>query len=52
MSDFKSLNKQFSEDIYDIFDFEASVERRQAIGGTSLKMIERQIEKLRSELQP
>ncbi|KAF4615398.1 hypothetical protein D9613_002670 [Agrocybe pediades] len=48
--DFKSLHNLFTEDIYDVFDFEASVERRAAIGGTSRKMVERQISILRSEL--
>ena len=33
-----------------IFDFEASVERRESIGGTSLKMVERQIAVLRERL--
>lgn len=50
-ADFKSLHKEFTEDIYDVFNFEASVERRQAIGGTSKNMVERQISVLRSELQ-
>jgi len=49
--DFQSLHKDFSEDIFKIFNFEASVERREAIGGTSRKMIERQISVLRSELE-
>jgi len=33
-----------------VFDFEASVERRAAIGGPSLKTVERQVEVLRKEL--
>ncbi|KAF5391247.1 hypothetical protein D9757_001994 [Collybiopsis confluens] len=37
--DFKSLSDKFTEDVHDVFDFEASVERRQAIGGPSRKMI-------------
>lgn len=49
-ADFKSLHKDFTEDIYAVFDFEASVERRQAIGGTSRAMVERQIAVLRAEL--
>ncbi|KAF8163200.1 argininosuccinate lyase [Crassisporium funariophilum] len=51
LEDFKSLNKEFTEDIFEIFDFEASVERRQAIGGTSRNMVERQISVLRAALQ-
>ncbi|CAA7271801.1 unnamed protein product [Cyclocybe aegerita] len=50
MDDFKALSKEFTEDIYDVFDFEASVERREAIGGTSRKMVERQIAVLRASL--
>ena len=50
MEDFKSLHKEFSEDIFGVFDFEASVERRKAIGGTSRKMVERQIGVLRTVL--
>jgi argininosuccinate lyase len=33
-----------------VFDFEASIERRAAIGGPSLKTVERQVEVLRKEL--
>ncbi|KAJ7685076.1 putative argininosuccinate lyase [Mycena polygramma] len=50
VADFKSLNENFSEDIHDVFDFEASVERRESIGGTSKKMIERQVSVLRAVL--
>lgn len=50
MEDFKSLHSLFTEDIYKVFDFEASVERREAIGGTSRKMVERQISVLRASL--
>ncbi|KAJ7710022.1 argininosuccinate lyase [Mycena rosella] len=37
LADFKSLNENFGEDIHTVFNFEASVERREAIGGTSKK---------------
>ncbi|KAF7793106.1 hypothetical protein EIP86_004214 [Pleurotus ostreatoroseus] len=50
LQDFKGLSSEFSEDIHSIFDFEASVERRESIGGTSLKMVERQIAVLRGQL--
>jgi len=50
LQDFKSLHEDFSEDVFSVFDFEASVERRQAIGGTSRKMVERQIDVLRAVL--
>ncbi|KAJ7046666.1 argininosuccinate lyase [Mycena alexandri] len=50
LADFKSLNENFAEDIHSVFNFEASVERRQSIGGTSKKMIERQVSVLREVL--
>jgi argininosuccinate lyase len=48
--DYKALSEKFSEDIHKVFDFEASVERRESIGGTSKKMVERQVQVLRSVL--
>ncbi|KDQ60717.1 hypothetical protein JAAARDRAFT_31691 [Jaapia argillacea MUCL 33604] len=50
LQDFQSLNDKFGEDVHTVFDFEASVERRQAIGGPSLKMVDRQISVLRAAL--
>jgi argininosuccinate lyase len=50
VEDFKSLSEKFSDDIHGVFDFEASVERRESIGGTSRKMVERQISVLRNAL--
>jgi argininosuccinate lyase len=50
MEDFKSLSPKFSDDVHAVFDFEASVERRESIGGTSRKMVERQISVLRNAL--
>ncbi len=50
LEDYKSLSDKFSEDIREVFDFEASVERRESIGGTSKKMVERQIQVLRNVL--
>ncbi|KAJ2931323.1 hypothetical protein H1R20_g5650, partial [Candolleomyces eurysporus] len=51
VQDFKTLNSRFEEDVMDVFDFEASVERRDAIGGTSRRMVERQIAFLREAIQ-
>jgi argininosuccinate lyase len=48
--DYKSLSDKFAEDVHEVFDFEASVERRESIGGTSKKMVERQIQVLRNVL--
>jgi len=43
LDDFQSLHKLFTEDVYDIFKYEKSVENRNAIGGTSRKTVEAQI---------
>jgi argininosuccinate lyase len=50
LEDYKGLHEKFTEDIHEIFDFEASVERRESIGGTSRKMIDRQVAVLRAEV--
>ncbi|EIW85041.1 argininosuccinate lyase [Coniophora puteana RWD-64-598 SS2] len=49
--DFKKLHDRFSEDVVQVFDFERSVERRSAIGGPSMKTVERQIAVLREIVQ-
>ncbi|KAH9997240.1 argininosuccinate lyase [Russula vinacea] len=33
VTDYKNLHPDFGDDVHDVFDFEASVERRQAVGG-------------------
>ncbi|KAG8978204.1 argininosuccinate lyase, partial [Tulasnella sp. 427] len=48
--DYKNLSDKFGDDVKEVFDFEKSVENRAAIGGTSLKMVERQIQVLRQAL--
>ncbi|GKV58042.1 argininosuccinate lyase [Collybia sordida] len=50
LQDYKGLSATFADDIHKVFDFEASVERRESIGGTSRKMIDRQISVLRGIL--
>lgn len=50
LEDYKSLNDKFTEDVHSVFDFEASVEKRNAIGGPSRETITRQIEVLRKAL--
>ncbi|KAH9901096.1 argininosuccinate lyase [Cubamyces lactineus] len=50
LQDFRGLHEKFEEDVFKVFDFEASVERRQSIGGPSRKMLERQIAVLREAL--
>ncbi|ORX43366.1 argininosuccinate lyase [Piromyces finnis] len=43
LEDFQNLHHLFTEDVYDIFKYEKSVENRNAIGGTSRKTVEGQI---------
>ncbi|KAI0780763.1 argininosuccinate lyase [Trametes elegans] len=50
LQDFRGLHEKFEEDVFKVFDFEASVERRQAIGGPSRKMLERQVAVLREAI--
>ena len=50
LQDLQGLHEKFEEDVLGVFDFEGSVERRQAIGGPSRKMVERQIAVLRSAI--
>ena len=50
VEDYKNLSDKFSEDVHGVFDFETSVERRNAIGGPSREMVSRQIEVLRRAL--
>lgn len=51
VEDFKKLHDRFSEDVVQVFDFDRSVERRSAIGGPSMKTVERQITVLREIVQ-
>ena len=50
MEDYKGLSNEFAEDVHSVFDFEASVEKRQAIGGPALQMIDRQVATLQGIL--
>ncbi|KAH7914979.1 putative argininosuccinate lyase [Hygrophoropsis aurantiaca] len=50
VEDFLGLHPKFSEDVVDVFDFEASVERRTAIGGPSRQTLDRQISVLKAAL--
>ncbi|GJJ12073.1 hypothetical protein Clacol_006314 [Clathrus columnatus] len=51
LAELQSLSNLFTEDVKTVFDFESSVEKRNAIGGTSLQMVERQIRVLRESLR-
>ncbi|KAG6333412.1 hypothetical protein ID866_5674 [Astraeus odoratus] len=51
VEDYKTLHEKFEDDVTRVFDFEASVERRMAIGGPSRKTLDRQISVLRAALE-
>jgi argininosuccinate lyase len=51
LEDLRELCERFEPDVKDVFDFEASVEKRDAIGGTSKRMVERQVRVLREILR-
>ena len=46
VEDFKSLHPQFEDDVLTVFNFEMSVERRAAIGGTARKSVLQQVEEV------
>lgn len=50
VQDYKRLHERFEDDVVGVFDFEASVERRTAIGGPSRGTLDRQIAVLRAAL--
>lgn len=50
LEQYKKLCPLFEADVAGVFDFEASVERRAAIGGPSLSMVQRQVDVLRKAL--
>ncbi|KAM0754412.1 argininosuccinate lyase [Meredithblackwellia eburnea MCA 4105] len=50
LAQFKSVYPAFDEDVKDVFDFETSVERRDADGGTSRRAVGKQIGDLRQRL--
>lgn len=50
LADLKGLHSSFEADVADVWDFEASVEKRCTAGGTSRKTVMAQIEKLRESL--
>lgn len=44
---FREISEAFERDVYDVFDFEASVEARDVTGGTSRRAVVEQLEKAR-----
>ena len=51
VDDFKKLDARFGDDVMAVFNFETSVEHRASIGGTSLAMVQRQVDVLRAALR-
>ena len=50
MAQWKDLSEHFGDDVMDVFDFENSVEKRNAIGGPSRGMIQRQVDVARERI--
>ena len=50
MEQWKELSTHFTDDVMDVFDFENSVEKRNAIGGPSRGMIQRQVDVARGRI--
>ncbi|KAJ3330583.1 argininosuccinate lyase [Blyttiomyces sp. JEL0837] len=50
-ADIKGLHPAFEPDVKDVFDFTASIDRRNAIGGTSRTTVLDQVEKLKKWLE-
>jgi argininosuccinate lyase len=50
LEDYRGLSDKFTEDVTTVFDFEASIERRNAIGGPSRETVKRQVRVLREFL--
>jgi argininosuccinate lyase len=51
LKDFIRESPMFSEDVFDVFDWEASVEARLAHGGTALESIDSQLEDVRVRIE-
>ncbi|WVW82168.1 argininosuccinate lyase [Kwoniella bestiolae CBS 10118] len=50
MEQWKDLSPHFTDDVMDVFDFENSVEKRNAIGGPARGMIKRQVDVARERI--
>ena len=51
LEQWKDLSEHFTEDVKDVFDFENSVEKRNAIGGPARKIIQRQVDVARTRIE-
>ncbi|BEJ15471.1 hypothetical protein CspHIS471_0500760 [Cutaneotrichosporon sp. HIS471] len=50
MDEWRELSDKFTDDVMDVFNFENSVEKRNAIGGPARVMIQRQVDVLRKRI--
>ncbi|AAS52666.1 AEL019Wp [Eremothecium gossypii ATCC 10895] len=48
---YKGIDPRFEEDVFDVFDFELSVERRQSTGGTARAAVLKQVDNLEEQLK-
>ena len=51
LAEFKAAHSEFTEDVYDVFDWLGSVDARDAEGGTSRGAVQRQLDWVRSRLE-
>ena len=51
LEQFASLSDKFTEDVLDVFDWENSVEKRNAMGGPCRASIQAQVEHIRAALK-
>lgn len=50
LEDFKSISQAFEADVYEVFDFRRSVEKKSSRGGTAPEAVREQIERARTAL--
>ncbi|SCU86760.1 LADA_0E00122g1_1 [Lachancea dasiensis] len=50
VAQYKEIDARFGDDVVDVFDFEVSVERRTATGGTAKCAVLKQIQKLKNKI--
>jgi len=50
LDDFRAEHEQFDEDVFDVFDWLASADARDAAGGTSLRSVDEQLKSARSRI--
>jgi argininosuccinate lyase len=50
MNQWRELSPHFDETVMEVFDFETSVEKRNAIGGPARAMVQRQVDVARERI--